>query len=182
MFIADAAIAKVRNGSCDVTSTVSHRRTRLCSFHRKSWVRAHAFRSLLKCMSCWRRLGRTFSSPREKNGNGSGRSLRLRFLRCAWSCPMLSSSAVCRQIAHIHSHPPQRNNKLVWDEALRVVNDMFENVWGDKDVVELDHVLDITIPVSLLLFPPSASMTPVDHDHGHRWSEFRTAHVVEGGR
>ncbi|EIW55340.1 cytochrome P450 [Trametes versicolor FP-101664 SS1] len=45
----------------------------------------------------------------------------------------------------------ERNNKLVWDESLRIVNDMFENLWGDKDAVELDHVLDITIPITLMV-------------------------------
>ncbi|KAI0819406.1 cytochrome P450 [Trametes gibbosa] len=43
------------------------------------------------------------------------------------------------------------NNKLVWDESLRVVEDMFQTAWEDKDVVEIDHVLDITVPITLLV-------------------------------
>jgi hypothetical protein len=45
----------------------------------------------------------------------------------------------------------QRNNKLVWDETIRIMVDMFDNVWGDKSEVALDHCVDITLPVRLLL-------------------------------
>ncbi|KAI0631064.1 cytochrome P450 [Trametes polyzona] len=45
----------------------------------------------------------------------------------------------------------ERNNKLVWDETLRILDDMFQNVWGDKDVVEIDHVMHLTVPITLLV-------------------------------
>jgi hypothetical protein len=50
----------------------------------------------------------------------------------------------------------QRNNKLVWDETIHIMMDMFDNVWGDKSEVVVDHCLDITLPVRflwLILYP-----------------------------
>jgi cytochrome P450 len=44
----------------------------------------------------------------------------------------------------------QRNNKLVRDETIRIMMDMFENVWGDKSEVVVDHCLDITLPARFL--------------------------------
>lgn len=41
----------------------------------------------------------------------------------------------------------QRNNKLVWEETCAIMNDLFDNVWGDNDSVSLDHCLEITLPV-----------------------------------
>ena len=55
-----------------------------------------------------------------------------------------------------HSFPPkpehhcQRNNKLVWDETIRIMMDMFDNVWGNKSEVIVDHCVDITLPVRFL--------------------------------
>jgi hypothetical protein len=42
----------------------------------------------------------------------------------------------------------QRNNKLVWDETIGIMNDLFDNVWGDRSEVVVDHCVDITLPVS----------------------------------
>ena len=44
----------------------------------------------------------------------------------------------------------QKNNKLVWDETIRIMMDMFDNVWGNKSEVVVDHCLDITLPVRFL--------------------------------
>jgi hypothetical protein len=41
----------------------------------------------------------------------------------------------------------QRNNKLVWDETIRIMNDLFDDVWGDRSEVVVDHCVDITLPV-----------------------------------
>ena len=41
----------------------------------------------------------------------------------------------------------QRNNKLVWDETIQIMDDLFDNVWGDKSEIVVDHCLDITFPV-----------------------------------
>jgi len=45
----------------------------------------------------------------------------------------------------------QRNNRLVWDETLKIMKGLFEDVWGGKDVITVDHCLDFTLPVSFLL-------------------------------
>jgi len=45
------------------------------------------------------------------------------------------------------THPCQRNTKLVWDETIQTLTELFEQVWGDQDVVTLDHCLDMTFPV-----------------------------------
>jgi hypothetical protein len=44
----------------------------------------------------------------------------------------------------------QKNNKLVWDEAIRIMMDMFDNVWGDRSEVVVDHCMDVTLPVRSL--------------------------------
>jgi hypothetical protein len=41
----------------------------------------------------------------------------------------------------------QRNNKLVWDETIRIMEDLFDNVWGDRSEIVVDHFADITLPV-----------------------------------
>ena len=46
---------------------------------------------------------------------------------------------------------PQRNTRLVWDETTRIMFDLFDNVWGDKPEIVLDHCLDITLPVGQAL-------------------------------
>ncbi|KAL0062629.1 hypothetical protein AAF712_010466 [Marasmius tenuissimus] len=43
-----------------------------------------------------------------------------------------------------------RNNKLVWDETVRIVLDLFDNVWMNKDI-EVDHVIDVTLPIALFV-------------------------------
>jgi hypothetical protein len=48
----------------------------------------------------------------------------------------------------------QRNNKLVWDETNQIMMDLFDNVWGDKAEVVVDHCLDITLPVRFLYLTP----------------------------
>ncbi|KAF5354196.1 hypothetical protein D9756_007136 [Leucocoprinus leucothites] len=44
-----------------------------------------------------------------------------------------------------------RNNKLVWDETIAIMNDLFENVWGDKEVITVDHCRDLTLPIALFV-------------------------------
>jgi cytochrome P450 len=41
----------------------------------------------------------------------------------------------------------QRNNKLVWDETIRIMEDLFDNVWGDRSEIVVDHCVEITLPV-----------------------------------
>ena len=42
----------------------------------------------------------------------------------------------------------QRNNRLVWDGTIKIMDDLFEDVWGSKEEVTVDNSTDITIPVS----------------------------------
>lgn len=42
----------------------------------------------------------------------------------------------------------QRNTKLAWDETIQTLTELFEQVWGNQDIVALDHCLEITFPVS----------------------------------
>lgn len=42
-----------------------------------------------------------------------------------------------------------RNNKFVWVEAVRVIADLFDDVWGDQKEIEVDHCLDLTLPIAL---------------------------------
>ena len=45
--------------------------------------------------------------------------------------------------------PFKRNNRLVWDESIKVVQDMFETVWENKERVVVDDCLDVTLPVTI---------------------------------
>ncbi|KAI0739086.1 cytochrome P450 [Daedaleopsis nitida] len=45
----------------------------------------------------------------------------------------------------------EKNNKLVWDETVRIVHDLWDNVWGDKDTVDIDNITDLTVPITLLI-------------------------------
>ncbi|EMD35530.1 hypothetical protein CERSUDRAFT_116271 [Gelatoporia subvermispora B] len=45
----------------------------------------------------------------------------------------------------------ERNNKLVWDETINVMLDLFDNVWGDKQQIEVDHIVDLTVPIALYI-------------------------------
>ncbi|EJD46415.1 614/534 cytochrome P450 [Auricularia subglabra TFB-10046 SS5] len=46
----------------------------------------------------------------------------------------------------------ERNNSLVWDETVKVVQDMFKTPdWRDKDVVEIGHAVEVTLPITLFV-------------------------------
>ena len=55
----------------------------------------------------------------------------------------------------------QRNNKLVWDETLLIMQDLFDNVWGNTPEVVVEHAVDITLPVRTLS-PPSVDEAHTD--------------------
>ena len=42
-----------------------------------------------------------------------------------------------------------KNIRLVWDVTANVLDDVFQNVWGDREVVEVANITDLTVPVSL---------------------------------
>ncbi|KAL9714733.1 hypothetical protein Ac2012v2_001392 [Leucoagaricus gongylophorus] len=39
----------------------------------------------------------------------------------------------------------EKNNQLVWEETLRIVDDLIENVWDNQDAV-VGHAVDVTLP------------------------------------
>ena len=45
----------------------------------------------------------------------------------------------------------QRNNKLVWDETVKIMQGLFNDLWANQDVVSVDHVVDLTLPVGCLI-------------------------------
>ncbi len=42
----------------------------------------------------------------------------------------------------------QRNNRLVWEESLKITEDLLNTVWKNEDVVEVEHAVDVTLSVS----------------------------------
>ncbi|KAK0239242.1 cytochrome P450 [Armillaria nabsnona] len=42
-----------------------------------------------------------------------------------------------------------RNNRLVWEESLNITRDLINTVWKDKDVVNVEHVISVTLPIAL---------------------------------
>ncbi|KAH9041186.1 cytochrome P450 [Lactarius hengduanensis] len=45
----------------------------------------------------------------------------------------------------------KRNTRLVWDETIRIMFDLFDNVWGDSPEIVVDHCVDITLPIALFV-------------------------------
>ncbi|PSR70452.1 hypothetical protein PHLCEN_2v13703 [Hermanssonia centrifuga] len=43
------------------------------------------------------------------------------------------------------------NNKLVWDETVRIMNGLFDDVWAGKDTIIVDHAVEITLPIALFV-------------------------------
>lgn len=44
------------------------------------------------------------------------------------------------------------NNRLVWNETVSVMRDLFDNVWGSKKQIVSEHALEITMPVCATFF------------------------------
>ncbi|KAI3614982.1 cytochrome p450 [Moniliophthora roreri] len=42
-----------------------------------------------------------------------------------------------------------RNNALVWNETVRIMLDLFNDVWGSREVITVDYALDITLTITL---------------------------------
>ena len=40
---------------------------------------------------------------------------------------------------------------LVWDATVEIMRGLFSDVWGGRDVITVDHCVDITLPVRNLL-------------------------------
>ncbi|KAK0188569.1 cytochrome P450 [Armillaria mellea] len=42
-----------------------------------------------------------------------------------------------------------KNNRLVWEESMNITKDLINTVWKDKDVVNVEHIVDITLSIAL---------------------------------
>ncbi|KIM80206.1 hypothetical protein PILCRDRAFT_790075, partial [Piloderma croceum F 1598] len=87
-----------------------------------------------------------------------------------------------------------RNNRLVWDETCRIMQDLFDNIWGNKDEIMLHHCVDVTLQAcsSLnsdyihLIFPLGfGRRVPLIDDltipEGHRLTFKDALHIVSTG-
>jgi cytochrome P450 len=45
----------------------------------------------------------------------------------------------------------ERNNKLVWDTSVQIMNGLFNEVWAGKDTISVDHAVEITLPIALFI-------------------------------
>jgi hypothetical protein len=51
----------------------------------------------------------------------------------------------------------QRNNKLVWDETVKIMQGLYNDLWANQDVISVNHVVDLTLPVGYLIDHPIAT-------------------------
>lgn len=35
----------------------------------------------------------------------------------------------------------------MWEETIKIMVDLFDNVWGAKKEIVVDHAIDVTVPV-----------------------------------
>ncbi|CAA7261776.1 unnamed protein product [Cyclocybe aegerita] len=73
-----------------------------------------------------------------------------------------------------------RNNKLVWDETLQIMEGLFAEVWENKDVISVDHFLETTMLLGSGRFGKKISWTEdgVTMAPGHQMSFKEALHVV----
>ncbi len=55
---------------------------------------------------------------------------------------------VCCLKGSQHLHSEQRNNRLVWKETIRLMQELLEEKWGDDPVVRIKDSKEITLSVS----------------------------------
>ena|SRR5260221_6887299 len=56
----------------------------------------------------------------------------------------------------------QRNNRLVWQETVQILEELFEQVWGDRDCT-VDQCSEITMSVSTrAIYPVTIYLQPLD--------------------
>ncbi|KDQ10512.1 hypothetical protein BOTBODRAFT_115667, partial [Botryobasidium botryosum FD-172 SS1] len=67
----------------------------------------------------------------------------------------------------------ERNNKLVWNESVRVLGEIFAE-WGDKEAISVENMTDLTLPIALYVISAAG--------FGRRipWREDRSAPVPSG--
>ncbi|KAG6845908.1 hypothetical protein H0H87_000714 [Tephrocybe sp. NHM501043] len=40
---------------------------------------------------------------------------------------------------------------MVWDETVKIMDSLFDDVWGDRDVIVTDHCVEVTLPIALFV-------------------------------
>ncbi|KAH9941606.1 cytochrome P450 [Epithele typhae] len=45
----------------------------------------------------------------------------------------------------------EKNNRLVWDETVHIVDQLFATVWGDKETIDVANITDLTVPITLMV-------------------------------
>lgn len=45
----------------------------------------------------------------------------------------------------------ERNNRLVWDETMLIVQELSEVLWAGKQEVVVDNIVDLTVPMALFI-------------------------------
>ena len=107
---------------------------------RKSHRKDCSSRSQSSSTRCFGSLGPISSQRSSTSGSGSRRSpLRPspRYVSFAMAFHGSCADFTC-----------QRNNKLVWDESVHIMEGLFDEVWGGKDEIAVGHVVDdVTLPV-----------------------------------
>ncbi|GLB37532.1 putative cytochrome P450 [Lyophyllum shimeji] len=44
-----------------------------------------------------------------------------------------------------------RNNRLVWEETVKIMDSLFKDVWGSQKVITTDHCVEVTLPIALFV-------------------------------
>ncbi|KLO08417.1 cytochrome P450 [Schizopora paradoxa] len=76
------------------------------------------------------------------------------------------------------------NNKLVWNEACRITQDLTDIVWKDQDKIEVQNAHDITLTLALYVISSAGFGKPVSFDddtnipRGHSMSFKEALHIV----
>ncbi|TFK37251.1 cytochrome P450 [Crucibulum laeve] len=81
----------------------------------------------------------------------------------------------------------ERNNKYVWDATVRVMMNVFENSWGWRDEITVDHATELTLPIALSVLAVAGFGSPIDFIEekdeaplrpGHDMSFKQALHIV----
>ncbi|OSX59381.1 hypothetical protein POSPLADRAFT_1059568 [Postia placenta MAD-698-R-SB12] len=77
----------------------------------------------------------------------------------------------------------ERNNRLVWDETIGIVQELCEDVWGGKDHV-VENIVDVTIPLALFVIGAAGFgrqmswKADLNVSHGHTMPFKDALHVI----
>ncbi|RDB24803.1 hypothetical protein Hypma_007792 [Hypsizygus marmoreus] len=44
-----------------------------------------------------------------------------------------------------------KNNRMVWDETIKIMDSLFKDVWGNKPSITTDHCVEVTLPIALFV-------------------------------